>query len=293
MRMMKRTVLSLLSATLLVGATASHANTPAYVDSKEYKVLLDASRFASNPTSAAATLLHDLSARLSALNFDKTITGGFSAGDRDTLAYYDTPHSCSLMNRGYSVRTRAGDSDDIQFKFRHPDEELSYWTDVSGSGKNKETKLETDVTPGSLVLAHSTKQDASTTPTTVSALIKQFPGASALSDISSASLSPVAGVTVTQQEYDGPESDIGEAVAEFTLTLWYINGASAPALADLSFRVDADEYKYFTTPVLKRSQTLNTAIGSIGNGWNIANDGGKTSWLYAYHSSSYPNGFCN
>jgi hypothetical protein len=293
MRMMKRTVLSLLSATLLLGATASHANTPAYVDSKEYKVLLDPTRFASNPSSAAATLLHDVSARLSALAFDKTISGNFSAGDRDTLAYYDTPHSCSLMARGYSVRTRTGDHNDIQFKFRHADEELSYWTDVSGAGKNKETKLETDVTPGSLVLAHSTKQDATTTPATVSALIKQFPGASALSDISTAGLSPVAGVTVTQQEYDGPESDIGQSVAEFTLTLWYVNGASAPALAELSFRVEADADNYFTTPVLTRSQTLNKAIGSIGNGWNIANDGGKTSWLYAYKSSTYPNGFCN
>ncbi|MGE7138736.1 hypothetical protein ACQKIE_14015 [Luteibacter sp. NPDC031894] len=291
--MLKRTVLSLLSATLLLGATASHANSPAYVDSKEYKVLLDATRFASNPSSAAATLLHDVSARLSTLGFDKTVTGNFSAGDRDTLAYYDTPHSCTLMNRGYSVRTRAGDHADIQFKFRHPDEELSYWTDVSGAGKNKETKLETDVTPGNLVLAHSTKQDATTTPTTVAALIKQFPGASALSDISSAGLSPVAGVTVTQQEYDGPESDIGESVAEFTLTLWYVNGAAAPALAELSFRVEADEDNYFTTPVLNRSQVLNKAIGSIGNGWNIANDGGKTSWLYAYRSTAYPNGFCN
>ncbi|HEY4294100.1 hypothetical protein [Luteibacter sp.] len=291
--MMKRTVLSLLSATLLLGATVSHANSPAYVDSKEYKALLDASRFAGNPSSAAATLLHDVSARLSTLGFDKSIDGSFSAGDRDTLAYYDTPHSCSLMNRGYSVRTRAGDHSDIQFKFRHPDEELSYWTDVSGAGKNKDTKLETDVTPGNLVLAHSTEQDATTTPTTVSALIKQFPGASVLSDISSAGLLPVAGVTVTQQEYDGPESDIGESVAGFTLTLWYVNGASTPALAELSFRVEADSDNYFTTPVMTRSQLLNTAIGSIGNGWNIANDGGKTSWLYAYRSSAYPNGFCN
>jgi len=291
--MMKRTVLSLLSATLLLGAATSHANTPAYVDSKEYKVLLDASRFASNPSTAAAQLLRDVSTRLTALKFDKTISGNFSAGDRDTLAYYDTAHSCSLYGRGYTVRTRAGDHSDIQFKFRHPDEELSYWTDVSGAGKNKSTKLETDVTPGSLVLAHSTKQDATTTPTTVSALIKQFPGASALSDISTATLSPVAGVTVTQQEYDGPEADIGQSVAEFTLTLWYINNAATPSVAELSFRVDADADDYFTTPVLTRSQTLNTAIGSIGNGWNIANDGGKTSWLYAYRSSSYPNGFCN
>ncbi|SEM39471.1 hypothetical protein SAMN02800694_0913 [Luteibacter sp. UNCMF331Sha3.1] len=291
--MMKRTVLSLLTATLLLSATASHANTPAYVDSKEYKVLLDASRFASNPTTAAAQLLKDVSTRLAALKFDKTISGSFSAGDRDTLAYYDTPHSCSLLGRGYTVRTRAGDHSDIQFKFRHPDEELSYWTDVSGAGKNKETKFETDVTPGGLVLAHSTKQDATTTPTTVSALVKQFPGASALSDIATATLSPVAGVTVTQQEYDGPEADIGESVAEFTLTLWYVNNAATPTLAELSFRVEADEDNYFTTPVLTRSQTLNAAIGAIGNGWNIANDGGKTSWLYAYRSSAYPNGFCN
>jgi len=293
MRMMKRTVLSLLSATLMLGSVASHANTPAYVDSKEYKVLIDPTRFASNPASAAGTLLTNLSARLSTLGFDKTVTGNFSAANRDTLAYYDTPGACPLNKRGYSLRTRSGDDSDIQFKFRHADEELSYWTDVSGAGKNKETKLETDVTPGNLVLAHSTKQDATTTPTTVAALIKLFPGATTLSDVSGSALSKVAGVTVTQQEYEGPVSDIGESVAEFTLTLWYINGAATPALAELSFRVDADEDKYFTTPVLTRSQTLNTAIGSIGNGWNIANDGGKTSWLYAYRSSAYPNGFCN
>lgn len=291
--MMKRTVLSLLSASLLLGSVASHANTPAYVDSKEYKVLIDPSRFASNPSTAAATLLQNLSTRLSALGFDKTVTGNFSAGDRDTLAYYDTAKSCSLMKAGYSVRTRAGDHSDIQFKFRHPDEELSYWTDVSGAGKNTSTKLETDVTPGSLVLAHSTKQDATTTPATVADLIKQFPGASALSSLSSSTLSKVAGVTVTQQEYDGPESDLGQSKAEFALTLWYIDGAATPALAELSFRVEADEDKYFTTPVLQRSQVLNTALGSIGNNWNIANDGGKTSWLYAYRSSSFPNGFCN
>jgi len=291
--MMKRTVLSLFSASLLLGSMASHANTPAYVDSKEYKALIDPTRFASNPATAASTLLQNLSARLSALGFDKTITGSFSAGDRDTLAYYDTAHSCSLFGRGYSVRTRAGDHSDIQFKFRHPDEELSYWTDVSGAGKNKETKLETDVTPGSLVLAHSTKQTSTTTPATVADLIKQFPGASALSDLSTSALSKVAGVTVTQQEYDGPTSDLGQSAAEFTLTLWYIDGAAAPAVAELSFRVEADADKYFTTPVLTRSQTLNTALASIGNGWNIANDGGKTNWLYSYRSPAFPNGFCN
>lgn len=291
--MMKRKLSSLVAGALLLGSVTAHANSPAYVDSKEYKALIDPSRFASNPSSAAATLLSNLSARLSTLGFDKTISGSFSAGDRDTLTYIDTPHTCQLMSRGYSVRTRAGDHTDIQFKFRHADEELSYWTDVSGAGKNKSTKLETDVTPGNLVLAHSTKQDATTTPTTVADLIKQFPGASALSDISGSSLSKVAGVTVTQQEYDGPTSDLGQSVAEFTLTLWYVDGATTPTLAELSFRVEADADKYFTTPVLQRSQVLNQAIGSIGNSWNIANDGGKTSWLYAYKSSSYPNGFCN
>ena len=149
------------------------------------------------------------------------------------------------------------------------------------------------MTPGNLVLSHSTKQTYTSTPATVSELIKQFPGASAMSDISAASLSKVAGVSITQQEYEGPTSDIGQSVAAFTLTLWYVDGAAKPALAELSFRVEADADKYFTTPVLTRSQTLNKAIGSIGNGWNIANDGGKTSWLYAYHSASYPNGFCN
>jgi hypothetical protein len=292
MRMIKRSMLSMSAMLALAAACTAHANTPAYVDSKEYKALLDPSRFASNPSAAASSLLQALSSRLVALGFDKTVTGTFSAGDRDTLTYLDTAHSCKLYNRGYTVRVRSGDHNDIQFKFRHPDEELSYWTDVTGAGKNAQTKLETDVTPGSLVLGHSTKQDATTTPATVADLIKQFPGASALSSLSTEALTKVGGVSVTQQEYDGPVSDIGQSQAEFTLTLWSVNNAATPAVAELSFRVDADDDKYFTTPVLQRSQVLNQAIGSLGSTWNLANDGGKTAWLYAYTSSAFPGGFC-
>ncbi|HEY0199561.1 MAG TPA: hypothetical protein VGC19_13680 [Rhodanobacter sp.] len=291
---MKRSFACTIALTGLLGSFASHANSPAYVDSKEYKVLLTPSLFASNPASAASSLLQALTTRLNQLNFDKTITGSFSANGLDTVSYYDTPGTCVVRNSKYAVRYRTGDDDDIEFKFSHPDEELSSFTDVSGSGKHNSGKLETDVSPNSLVYSNSSKQDAASggAPTTVSALISQFPGASALSAYASQSLVKVNGLSLTQQEYDGPSSDLGQSVADFTLTLWYIGSSSTPALAELSFRIDADSGSYFTTPVMQRSQVLMQAMSTLTS-WDLSPSTTKTAWVYDYHSSSYPNGFCN
>jgi hypothetical protein len=278
----------------LLGSAAGHANAPVAVDSKEYKVLLDPARFAGDPQGAAASLLAAVKARLAQLDFDKSISGSFAAGDSDQVSYYDTPGSCALHGSGYSLRVRAGDDQDVEFKYGHPDEELSYYTDVSGAGKNASSKLETDVSPGKLVYSHSTEQDTASggAPASVSALIAQFPGASALSAYASQPLAVVNGLTVNQQEYDGPSSDIGQSTAKFTLTLWYLGDAGAPALAELSFRVKADGDKYFTTPVLQRSQVLMAAISSL-DGWELTPSTTKTAWVYAYKSASYPDGFCS
>ena len=292
---MKKSLACSLLATAMLASTAAQANAPVSVTSKEYKVLLNPSQFASNPATAAASLLAAVKTRLTQLNFDKTVTGSFAAGDRDQISYYDVAGSCTLHNAGYSVRYRTGADNDIEFKYGHPDEELSFYTDVTGTGKNKSSKIETDVSPDKLVYSHSTEQDnaSSGAPATISALISQFSGASVFSASSSQSLVPVAGLTLNQQEYDGPSSDIGNSDADFTLTLWYIGNATTPALAELSFRVDADSSSYFTTPVLQRSQVLMQAVSTLGSTWNLADSTTKTAWVYAFKSSAYPNGFCS
>ncbi|MBB3225953.1 hypothetical protein FHW69_000543 [Luteibacter sp. Sphag1AF] len=292
--MKKSLVSSLIVAAALAGTAAHAANAPAAVDSKEYKVLLDPSRFASNPASATSTLLSDLSIRLSNLGFDKTVTGNFTASKRDTVQYLDTAGTCAVRSNGYAVRLRNGDDTDIQFKFSHPDEELSAATVVTGAGKKASSKLETDVSPANLVYSHSTKQNQADTgaPAKVSNLITEFPGASTLSTYSSQSLVPVNGLTITQQEYEGPVSDIGASKAKFTVSLWYVGTSNTPALAELSFEVAADSSSYFTTPVLTRSQTLMKAMSSL-SGWTLSPSTTKTAWVYNYASSAYPNGFCN
>jgi hypothetical protein len=291
---MKRSFACTLALAGMLGSFASHANSPAYVDSKEYKVLLTPSQFNSNPSSAASSLLQALTTRLNQLNFDKTISGSFSAGNQDTVSYYDTAGTCVARNSNYAVRYRTGDDADIEFKYSHPDEELSSFTDVSGSGKHNSGKLETDISQNSLVYSNSSKQDLakSGAPTSVSALISQFPGASALSAYSSQSLVKVNGLSLTQKEYDGPSSDLGESHADFTLTLWYVGNASTPSLAELSFRVDADSGSYFTTPVMQRSQVLMQAMSTLAS-WDLTPSTTKTAWVYDYQSPSYPNGFCN
>jgi hypothetical protein len=291
---MKKSIACTLALAGLSGSFASHANSPAYVDSKEYKVLLTPSLFASNPSSAASSLLQALTTRLNQLDFDKTISGSFSADGQDVVSYYDTPGSCVVRNNKYAVRYRTGDDNDVEFKFSHPDEELSSFTDVSGSGKNNSGKLETDVSPVNLVYSNSTKQDPASggAPASISALIAQFPGASVLSAYSSQSLVKVNGLSLTQKEYDGPSSDLGQSHADFTLTLWYIGSSSTPALAELSFRVDADSGSYFTTPVMQRSQVLMQAMTSLAS-WDLSPSTTKTAWVYDYQSASYPGGFCN
>lgn len=292
---MKKTLIcTLIAAVVLSSSIAQATNQPVWVNSKEYKVLLDPSRFASNPQSAASSLLQDLGTRLNQLGFDKTVSGSFKAGDSDQVAYYDTPGSCLFQNNGYSLRTRQGADNDVQFKFRHADEELSAFTDVSGAGKNVSSKLETDISPNNLVYSNSTNQDpaANGAPTTVSAVIAQFPGASVFSSAGSQSVVAVNGLNIRQQEYTGPSSDIGASKAKFTLSLWYVGNNSAPDLVELSFKVKADDSSYFTTPVLQRSQTLMRAISTL-NSWTQSPSSNKTAWVYNYRSSSYPNGFCS
>lgn len=290
---MQKTIARAFALASLLACAGAHANSPAYVDSKEYKVLLDPGQFASNPQSAANALLQALAARLAQLNFDKSINGSFTAGGTDQVSYYDTPGSCALNYNGYSLRVRSGNDNDVQFKYRHPDEELSYYTDVSGSGKNASTKLETDITPGNLIYSHSTKQDPakSGAPATVGDLISQFPGAKTLSNYGSQALVTVNGLNITQQEYGGPSSDIGQSSADFTLNLRYVDG-NTPALVELSFRVKADDSKYFTTPVLQRSQVLMQAMSTL-SGWELTPATTKTAWIYNQRSSSYPHGFCS
>jgi hypothetical protein len=290
---MKKSLVCTFALASMLASVVSHANSPAYVDSKEYKVLLNPSLFASNPSTAASSLLQALSTRLTQLAFDKTITGSFASGDRDTVAYYDTAGTCVVRNNNYSVRSRAGSDNDIEFKFSHPDEELSSFTIVAGAGKNVSGKLETDISPNSLVYSNSSEQDPAKTgaPTTINALITQFPGASVLSAYGSQSVVPVNGVSITEQDYDGPSADLGQSVADFTLTIWYIGSSTTPALAELSFRIDADSSSYFTTPVMTRSQTLMQAMSTL-TAWDLSPSTTKTAWLYAYKSASYPNGFC-
>jgi len=291
---MKKPLVCTFALVGLLGSLSSHANAPVSVTSKEYKVLLTPSLFASNPQSAASSLLQALQTRLAQLNFDKTVTGSFDVDATDQVSYYDTANSCVLHGNGYALRTRSGSDNDIEFKYRHPDEELSYYTDVTGTGKNASSKLETDVSPNSLVYSHSTEQDPakSSTPATVSALISQFSGASTLSAYGSQTLTAVNGLNLTQQEYEGPSSDIGQSTADFTLTLWYIGNSSTPALAELSFRVKADSSSYFTTPVLQRSQVLLQAISTL-SGWELSPSTTKEAWVYSYQSASYPKGFCS
>lgn len=282
----------LLIAGLFLAGAAHAASEPAWVDSKEYKVLLDPSRFAGNPQSAAGALLQSLATRLEQLAFDKPLDGSFVADGDDMVIYYDTPGRCLLQNNGYSLRLREGGNSGAQFKYRHPDAELAADIDVSSAGASAKTKLETDISPGSVVYSHSTSQElASTAPATIRDVIAQFPSAAVFSAEAALTVVPVNGLHIHQQEYAGPSADLGKSKARLTLSLWYLGTHPAPSLVELSFKIKADSEFYFTSSVLRRSQTLMQAMTTL-QPWTLSPSTTKTAWLYSYRSSSYPGGFC-
>jgi hypothetical protein len=280
-------------AAMVVALMASgvvQAKTP-IVGSREYKVLLLPAAFAANPLSASASFLSDLQSSLAANGFDSTITKTFSKDHDRIVTYYDTPGQCYVKAAGYSMRERNESSDlDIELKFGSSNETTSANTDVSGSSSSATSKLEDDITPpANETFSHSTDEPlkASKNINHLSDINDLFPTTNNFSSVSTAPLSPVSGLAIHEVTYEGPVSDLGQENADFTMTVWYANGSTTPALAEISFDVDVNSDNVFTDKVTSRSQLIFNTIQGMTN-WVQTPSSTKTAWVYKYQPA-----FCN
>lgn len=278
-------ILALL-ATSQIAAAAT-----AQVGSREYKVLLKPELFKTSPGDASNSFLTNLKSSLQTNGFDRTIDGSFSADNDRTVFFFDTKGSCALRSAGYSMRERDdGSKRKIELKFGSSDQTTSANRDVSGNSSKAETKFEDDITPPSKeTFSHSTSEPLPDSKNINKAKdIKDlFPTTTQFDSIKDQALVKVSGLTIHELTFDGPTSDLGQETAEFTITVWYANGASSPSLAEVSFGVPTNSDGVFTTKVTQRSQLIFNTIQNMTN-WVLSPSTTKTAWVYAYQS-----GFCS
>ncbi len=265
----------------------AHAGTPS-VGSREYKVLLSPVAFQGAPADAANRFLNDLQAALAANGFDSTVKKSFSAHHDRTVTYFDTQGNCAVKTAGYSFRERnESGSLDIELKFGSANQSTSANTDVSGSSSKASTKLEDDIVPPAReTFSHSTSEPLSSSKNInkLGDIKDLFPTTKTFDSIGSQALVPVGGLSIHELTYDGPTSDLGQEDADFTMTVWYANGSSTPALAEISFEVDVDSDGVFTDKVSSRSQLIFNTIQGMTN-WVQTPSSTKTTWVYQYQPS--------
>lgn len=257
---------------------------------KEYKVLLDPTKFQAQPVATANTFLGELRTKLTAAGFDRTVDGSFAVDKVRTVRYYDSPGTCRLNTLGYSFRERVQDADrEINLKFRSDSQSTAANTDVGGNDKDAETKLEADITPPfKWVYSHSTTEPLSATKNLniLDDVVDLFPPTKSLNLPKQEALDIVGNLSITERTYDGPDSDLGQQDAEFTLTLWYANSSATVANAEVSFKVE-DKDGDFTDKVDQRSKLMFDTIRGMTS-WVSTSPTTKTQWVYQYQ----PN-FCN
>ncbi|MFM0739658.1 hypothetical protein PQQ51_20645 [Paraburkholderia xenovorans] len=272
---------------LFAASQFAHAGTPS-VGSREYKVLLNPVAFESAPVDAANRFLTDLKASLAANGFDSTVKKSFSADNDRTVQYYDAPGTCAVKQAGYSMRERDDSSGrNIELKFGSPNQSTSANTDVSGSSSKAKSKLEDDITPPSnQTYSHSTSEPLSDSKNLnhLSDIKDLFPTTHVFDSIGTQALVPVSGLSIHELTFDGPTSDLGQESADFTMTVWYANGSTTPALAEISFEVDVNDDGVFTDKVTSRSQLIFSTLQSMTN-WVQSPSSTKTAWVYKYQPS--------
>jgi hypothetical protein len=274
------------SAALISGAFAAQAATDVLA-SKEYKVLLTPSNFNAQPLTAANQFLSELKTNLKNAGSDRTIDSTFSDDEVRAVRFYNSPGTCRLKNAGYMLRTR-GDTagGEVTLKFRSSSPSIAAASDVSASVSDAKTKFEDDIMPPfNETFSHSTTEGLSATKN-LNILVDVtdlFPGTRSLNLPKKDTLSLVGNLDIIERIYAGPSSDLGSSDADFSLTLWFVGNALTPAVAEMSFKVKADNGD-FTGKVTDRSKLLFDTMRAM-NLWVSMSTITKTEWVYQYQPS--------
>jgi len=262
------------------------------IDSREYKLMLDASQFAgSNPTAQIANYWSALGTLIdNDLNRDRL--GSFWLDKERTIIMYDTQGSCLLHNNNLIFRERVENGDrEVTLKYRSPDRYIAGSQDMDGTESKAQTKFEEDLAmPYVSKFSHSSTQSISESKN-INKLkdpIELYPDHMEQYNFDPQTpIVKVSDLTIYEKVYKGTKVDLGNKNAEFALTLWYTSPTSTtPVVAEISFKYE-DENEDFAQNVVTRAKKLFELMQSLSS-WNNPNSTTKTAFVYNYN----PN-FCN
>jgi len=282
MRWMKAGVL----AAAMAMAGWAHADVPT---SREYKVMLNPALFANQPKIASNAFLADLKAALTSAGFDRTIGGSFAKDKERTVRFYDSPGTCQLRAQSYSFRERVDSDRESTLKFRSTSQSAAAAVTIKGTQSGAESKFEMDKTASVEAYSRSTKQDFSTSKNLnkMKDVTDLYSKATGLTVTPNDPLVIVGNLSVWEKTYDGPNSDLGQQGADFSVSLWYMNeNDNAPVVAEASFTVEEKDGD-FTNKVTQRSTLIFNTMTQMSS-WTSPNAIPKTTWVYQYDPT-----FCN
>jgi hypothetical protein len=278
------------------------------VDSREYKLMLEASRFGgSNPLSVIDELWNGPMRQLIQGTDGIEVKGGAFELEKDrAVRFWDTSGGgCTLRKHGYAFRERVKVKDgkevdkkrEVTLKFRHQQAEGVTVKDMRGSHADAKQKFEMDIgivgDPGSplrLVYSKSTKQPIGKNKkiNTMADPLELFPGLETGLTEEGATvdrnqkLEMVSNLDIRERVYGKPTVDFGAAEAEVSVTLWYDKQAGEfrePLVAEFSFKIDGPT---FDTKTLNRAKSLSLALQRLP--WANLTASTKTSFVYQYRN---------
>ncbi|MES1940264.1 hypothetical protein T5B8_08479 [Salinisphaera sp. T5B8] len=260
------------------------------VISREYKLMLDASRFQYQNEQRDVLDLMQTARPAIEEAIDRDVIGTATLDHDRQVRFFDTADSCALDQLGYSFRERIEDGDsEVTLKFRSPDRYIADFEDLSSSTHGAQSKLEADVgatgdIPFKVVYSHSTKAPNTRKLNRMDDIHAHFPGFEddyGLDD--DLALSVVGALTVTERVYRNVDIDLGQHDAEISITLWYAgapSGDQAPAVAEISFKYE-DPSADYTRKVVNRARQAFDALRGLSD-WVKPDGQTKTRFVYQY-----------
>ena len=291
----------------------SSASSDLRVDSREYKVMLEASRFrGSNPLSVIDVIWNGpIRQLIEGLDGVEPKGDAFELEKDRAVRFWDTGggNGCVLNKHGYAFRERVKVKNgkevdkkrEVTLKFRDQEAERVSVKDMRGVHADAKQKFEMDIgsssDPGSplrLIYSKSTEQPIGKNKKIdkMSDVLELYPGLGNGLEEDGATVDPdqklkrVSGLTIREHVYGEPAVDLGTGEAVLSLTLWYDEkqgGLAEPLLAELSFKIEAsDQPPAFSTATLKRAEALFLAMVNLP--FTDLNASTKTSFIYQYRN---------
>lgn len=274
------------------------------VTSREFKVMLDPARFSPQGPGSCAQAIScveqywaELAAAIQAPPISRTTIGALNRLPTErTVKFYDTPKTCKLQANGLIFRERIeGDSRNVTLKFRSPDRHLASYQEMIDDKTAKlekgiDVKFEEDIAGGYVVkYSKSGKRRIGSDKNlnSMKDVFDLYPKLNATGLDSSDALRVVGDLIIREKVFEGAAVDLGDAMGDFSLTLWYGSAdTSTPKAAEVSFKYKRPKDGYSLALVGNSMKTFAAMEGM--NGWVVAptavntKSKTKTEWAFSF-----------